>query len=95
MHQAQSDVEQAREIIRYFMQHPQASDDLQGIARWRLLQLRVHRQVQEVQSALALLVSMKLLNEQYTPSVGKRYCLNLAKLTESEDFVNHGNGNGR
>jgi len=94
VHQSNTEVEQAREIIRYFMQHPQASDDLEGIARWRLLQQRVHRQVEEVQSALALLVNLKLLNEQDTPTAGRRYSLNPAKVSESREFIDQSNGNG-
>ncbi len=94
MQQTNTDVEQAREILRYFMQHPQASDDLEGIARWRLLQQHVTRQVEEVHRALELLVRLDLLQHYEIPACGTRYCLNPQKLSESERFAQNGNGNG-
>lgn len=92
MQRTNTDVERAREILQYFMQHPQASDDLEGIARWRLLQERVVRQVEEVRKALELLVQMDLLHQDVTPTLGKRYSLNPAKVTESRNFADN---NGR
>lgn len=87
MNRSNADVEQAREILQYFMQHPQASDDLEGIARWRLLQQRVFHQVEEVSHALELLVKMDLLQQHVTPALGKRYSLNPARITESREFA--------
>ena len=95
MQQTNTDVEQAREILQYFMQHPQASDDLEGIARWRLLQQHVCRQVEQVQRALELLVQLELLRRYDTPASGKRYSLNPEKLNESERFAKNGNGKVR
>jgi hypothetical protein len=79
-----TEFEQAREVYRYFMEHPQASDDLEGIARWRLLQQHVASQVEQVSRALELLVGMDLICRQETPASGKRYSLNRAKLEESK-----------
>ena len=78
--------EQAREIFQYFVDHPHASDDLEGIARWRLLQQQVTSQVEQVHRALELLVRMELLCRQDTPALGKRYSLNQAKVAESNTF---------
>ena len=92
VHQTNTDVEQAREILRYFMQHPQASDDLEGIARWRLLQQHVTRQVEEVRLALELLVQMDLLHQHVNPAIGKRYSLNPERVDESRKFADPTNG---
>ncbi len=92
MQQTNTDVERAREILRYFMQHPQASDDLEGIARWRLLQERVIRQVEEVRNALELLVQMDLLHQHVNPVAGKRYSLNPDRVLESQKFADQTNG---
>ncbi len=81
------DVEQACEILRYFIEHPQASDDLEGIARWRLMQRTVARRVDEVSRALELLVSLRLLRRDRSPAYGTRYSLNLARIKESEAFA--------
>ena len=37
----------AKEILSYFLRNPQAADNLEGVARWRLLEQTVHRSVEE------------------------------------------------
>ena len=55
---AQAVVEQ---IMRYFTEHPQAADSLEGVARWRLLQQRVEETVVETEAALEWLVARGVL----------------------------------
>ncbi len=80
-------VKQAQEILEYFVNHPGASDSLEGIARWRLLQRRVSRTVEGVQRALELLVKMDLLQQQSTAAFGKRYSLNATKMDECRTWL--------
>jgi hypothetical protein len=87
MNQVRADVEQAQEILRYFVQHPQASDDLEGIARWRLLQAQIARSVEEVRQALDMLVQMEFLLQDIVPCCGKRYSLNPDRVAESREFA--------
>ena len=87
MNQVRADVQQAQEILRYFVQHPQASDDLEGIARWRLLQEQIGRSIEEVRQALEMLVQMEFLLQDSIPSCGKRYSLNPARIQESKEFA--------
>ncbi|HUI43965.1 MAG TPA: hypothetical protein VL523_18535 [Terriglobia bacterium] len=46
----------AKDVLSYFLRNPQAADDLEGVARWRLLSQRVHRDVEETSRALDWLV---------------------------------------
>jgi hypothetical protein len=45
-----------KEILRYFLEHPEATDDLEGISRWRLRQKNSERSSSEVNEALQWLV---------------------------------------
>lgn len=35
----------ALEILQYYLRHPEAADTLEGVARWRLLEQRIHHTV--------------------------------------------------
>lgn len=52
----------ARDVVRFFVQHPAAVDSLEGIAHWRLLKLRVRDVVEETDAALRLLVEQGLVD---------------------------------
>jgi hypothetical protein len=49
------------EILRYFTEHPQAVDSLEGIARWRLLSLGLNESVTGTETALDWLVRRGVL----------------------------------
>ena len=51
----------AKDILSYFLDNPQAADDLEGVARWRLLRQAIHRDVEETSRALDWLVQRGLL----------------------------------
>ena len=55
------------EVLGYFVRNPRATDSLEGVARWRLLEEQVHRTLQQTETALAFLVSEGLLQEIRTP----------------------------
>jgi hypothetical protein len=50
-----------REVLSYFLRNPDTADSLEGIARWRLLEERVHRTITETQAALEWLVEQGYL----------------------------------
>ena len=54
----------AEQILAYFLRHRDAADTIEGIARWRLLEERVHRNVDETQEAIKWLVAERLLVEE-------------------------------
>jgi hypothetical protein len=51
----------AREVLDYFLRHPDAADDVIGIAQWRLLDTRIQSSVAESEAALARLVEQGFL----------------------------------
>ncbi len=64
------------EILSYFLRKPQAVDDVEGIARWRLLDEAVNRNLNEVAEALQWLVAEGFLMRE-SPHVGPPvFCLN-------------------
>jgi hypothetical protein len=48
--------ESLKELLNYFLRNPDAADTLEGIVRWRLIEERVRRGVEEVDQVLAWLV---------------------------------------
>jgi len=58
----------AKDILSYFLDNPQAADDLEGVARWRLLRQTIHRDVEETGEALDWLVQRGLLTR--VPAAG-------------------------
>jgi hypothetical protein len=77
----------AAAILNYFIRHPEAADDLDGIARWRLAEERAHRVVEETSRALDWLVKEELLEESAIPGGGKVYSLNAHKVEEARKLI--------
>jgi hypothetical protein len=79
--------ELAKEILSYFLRNPQAADSLEGVTRWRLLEERVHRQLEDTDLALGWLVSHGFLvkvSSQWTEAV---YRLNEGNRGDAEQFI--------
>lgn len=57
----------AKDILEYFLCNPQAADDLEGVARWRLMSQTIHRDVEETSQALDYLVRKGLLTRISMP----------------------------
>jgi len=75
------------EILSYFVRNPQAADNLEGIARWRLLNEFITRQVDETQRALLWLVAKGYLRETSAAGTGLIYRLNPDKADEACEFL--------
>ena len=78
----------AREVLEYFLRNPQAADNLEGVAHWRLLDQAVHRTLTETKASLDWLVSQGYLREIVMPSLAPIYALNPQKRDEAEEFLN-------
>jgi hypothetical protein len=77
----------ATEVIRYFLRNPEAADTLEGIARWRLMEERVHRSVEDVDRALSWLVAEGFLVEESVEGSRPIFQLNRGKVDEAKEFV--------
>lgn len=76
-----------REILTYFLRNPAAADSLEGIARWRLLEEAIHRNVVETQAALEWLVRQGLLIESAESCAGRLFRLNPEKINQAEELL--------
>jgi hypothetical protein len=61
------------DILRYFLQHPQAADSAEGIVRWRLLDATVRRQHEQARLALAFLVDRGFLRARPSDQTAPLY----------------------
>lgn len=77
----------AEDVLAYFLRNPQAADNLEGVARWRLLSEAVHRSVEETRDALEWLVSRGILLKLIPAGREAVFCLNREKKTEAETLL--------
>jgi DNA-binding transcriptional regulator PaaX len=66
----------AGEILSYLANHPQASDTLEGIVEWWLLQQKIEYQEKVVRDALTELVERGFLVKEVTKDSRIRYRAN-------------------
>ena len=69
--------------MRYFVRHPQAVDDLEGIARWRLAEEKIRNKVEETHCALTWLVERGYLRLTRTVGPSPVFSLNPDKAVEA------------
>jgi hypothetical protein len=79
--------ESARDVLGYFLRHPEAADTLEGVARWRLMQERIQQSVEEVAQALEWLVVEGLLLVESAQGADPVFRLSREKASEAEKFV--------
>jgi hypothetical protein len=77
----------ANEVLSYFLRNPQAVDTREGVTRWRLLEQRIHMQLQETGEALDWLVQHDFLLRIDSPSTEPCYGLNAANRPSAEEFI--------
>jgi hypothetical protein len=76
-----------RETLTYFLRNPAATDSLEGIARWRLLEQAIQRTLVETQTAIEWLVDRGFLLGDERPGTPRLFRLNPAKAGEAEALV--------
>jgi hypothetical protein len=79
--------ELAREILGYYLSHPQSADSLEGVARWRLLDAAVQRALTETSRALEWLVEQGYLSKVSAPGSEHVFSLNPEKREEAAAFM--------
>jgi len=72
----------AEDILNYLMDHPEASDTVDGIARWWILEQRVKREMEEVKATLSDLARRGFVLERKSADTVAHYRLNPAKAVE-------------
>ena len=77
----------AREILDYFLRHPEAADSLTGVARWRLLEQAVERSVATTETALQWLLEQGYLRQRQIAGGERIFQLNPEKRRDAELFL--------
>jgi hypothetical protein len=83
----QTGEEIARDILSYFLRNPQTADDLEGIARWRLMSETIRRNVEDTHRALEWLAEQGFLMRDTTVGVGPIFRLNSVNRVRAETFL--------
>jgi len=81
-----ADVAAVKQVLSYFVLHPLAADDLEGIARWRLLEEMIISRIDETNRALAWLVAQGFLHV-HTNGPGPIFSLNPDNLDDAQAFL--------
>jgi hypothetical protein len=68
--------EAMQSVLSYFVHNPEAADDVEGIARWRLLEETIAHTIDQTQRALRRLVAEGHLVERTAPGMKPIYRLN-------------------
>src|SRR6516164_9018399 len=77
----------AGDILRYFLRNPQTADDLEGIARWRLLSETIRRSVEDTNRALEWLAEQGFLMRDMAAGAGAIFRLNQVNRVRAEAFL--------
>ena len=85
--QHQADVTVTRQVLSYFVRHPQAVDSLEGVARWRLLDEVIHVRIDETRAALAWLVARGILRQTDTPGQQPVFSIDRGRIGEAERLL--------
>jgi hypothetical protein len=76
-----------RELLDYWIQHPEALGTLEAIVEWWLLEHRIQRAVTDVRSILTELVEKGFVVERRQSDGRNRYELNADKENEIENWL--------
>jgi hypothetical protein len=77
----------AREVLNYFVRHPQAADTLEGVARWRLMDEAIRRTLDETEAALEWLVRQGYLARSVFPGGTVSFRLNPGRAEEARRYL--------
>ena len=77
-------------VLSYFVRFPGAADSLEGIARWRLQEERVHRTLEDTRAALEWLTNAGYLIREDSVFVEPVFRLNDARRDEAALLLRSG-----
>jgi len=75
------------EILTYFVRNPLAADSLEGIARWRLMDEVIRRNLNRTEASLRWLVAQGYLTSSVAPGGAATFSLNHDRLDEAKRFL--------
>jgi hypothetical protein len=78
-----------RDVLRFFLRNPSITDTLEGIARWRLMEETLNREVEQTRTALQWLLERGLLMEVKVGGSVPHYGINLDRLAEARQLVGY------
>ena len=78
----------AYDILAYLARNPDASDTLEGITEWWLLDQHIERHMAAVEGALAELVAKEFIIERKGKDLRTYYRLNQSKYGEIRSLLN-------
>lgn len=76
-----------RDILSYFLRNPHTADDLEGIARWRLMSETIRRSVEDTNRALEWLAEQGFLMRDMAAGAGPIFRLNPINRVRAETFL--------
>ena len=83
----QPEREIVKQVLSYFLRNPKATDSLEGVAHWRLLEERVHRSLRQTELAVAWLVSHGFVQEIQTAGSARVFRLNEERADDAVRFL--------
>lgn len=87
MNANRTDSERTCEVLSFFLRHPQISDSVEGVARWRLLDQVIFRGIRETEAILDELVSLGFLEEVTAPGVPRMFRLRNDAAAEAGAYI--------
>jgi hypothetical protein len=84
----------AKDLLGYYVRHPQAADTAEGLVRWRLLEEWVERTLRETEDALNWLVAQGYLQQRTVAGRPPLFVLNSERQSEAEAFLEREGGGG-
>ena len=76
-----------REILGYLLRHPDAADSLEGLARWRLVEMTVRHTLDETERAVHWLVDRGWVREVARPHGATLFTLDEARRDEAARYM--------
>jgi N-acetylglucosamine kinase-like BadF-type ATPase len=76
-----------KDILNYFLRNPKSADSLEGVTRWRLLEERVQRELEETDDALHWLVRRGFVTKLSPAWSEAVYRLNERNRAKAERFL--------
>jgi hypothetical protein len=86
---ATSRADAARRILAYFLRNPQAADDAEGVARFRLMNQTIFDELRETQDALDWLVAEGYLTSNASAGALPIFQLNRSAAARAQSFIDH------